>query len=194
MYSALCYQASQCSTPRLAPFCAGPIRTKIWDDLIRNAEPIADSGSLFAEHVQVAHALSVTEASKRSWFWEPEVIGKQVWKVSPQADLHATAVGRSALVERRKGLLHVMKEGPTARTLTLLHSQCHIMGVNEDSGKLWKCLNIYAITAQDILTIAERVLSLKGYSGTQSQAHWQNPGCQCLSARYLTGDFPQLMW
>ncbi|CAK0733234.1 hypothetical protein CVIRNUC_000245 [Coccomyxa viridis] len=59
----------------------GPIRTKIWDDLIRNAEPTADSGSLFAEHVQVAHALSVTEASKRSWFWEPEVIGKQVWKV-----------------------------------------------------------------------------------------------------------------
>ena len=77
---------------RLASFCAGPIRTKIWDDLIRNAEPIADSGSLFAEHVQVAHALSVTETSKRSWFWEPEVIGKQVWKVSPQADLHTAAV------------------------------------------------------------------------------------------------------
>ena len=81
------------STPRLAAFCAGPIRTKIWDDLIRNAEPIADSGSLFAEHVQVAHALSVSETSKRSWFWEPEVIGKHVWKVSPRADLHTTAVG-----------------------------------------------------------------------------------------------------
>ena len=101
MGTALCYQDLQCSTPRLASFCAGPIRTKIWDDLIRNAEPIADSGSLFAEHVQVAHALSVTEASKRSWFWEPEVIGKQVWKVSPLADLHATAVGWNALVRRR---------------------------------------------------------------------------------------------
>ena len=124
-----------CNVPRrdFASFCAGPIRTKIWDDLIRNAEPIADSGSLFAEHVQVAHALSVTEASKRSWFWEPEVIGKQVWKVSPQADLHATAVGRSALVERRNGLLHVMKEGPSARIPTLLNSQYHIMGVIEGS-------------------------------------------------------------
>ncbi|CAK0733227.1 hypothetical protein CVIRNUC_000244 [Coccomyxa viridis] len=59
----------------------GPIRTEIWDDLIRNAEPTADSGSLFAKHVQAAHALSVTETSKRSWFWEPEVVGKQVWKV-----------------------------------------------------------------------------------------------------------------
>ena len=109
--TALFHQDLLCSTPRLAAFCAGPIRTKIWDDLIRNAEPIADSGSLFAEHVQVAHALSVTETSKRSWFWEPEVIGKHVWKVSPLTGLHASAVGGNALVRRRKGLLDVMKGG-----------------------------------------------------------------------------------
>ena len=35
--------------------------------------------------------LSVTETSKRSWFWEPEVVGKHVWKVSPPASLHASA-------------------------------------------------------------------------------------------------------
>ena len=68
------------------------------------------------------------------------------------------------------------------------------MGVNKDSEKLWNLCNIYAITAQDILTIAERVLSLKGYSGVQSQAHWQSPGCECLSARYSTGGSPRLMW
>ena len=95
------HQGLPYSTPRHAAFCAGPIRTKLWDDLIRNAEPVADSGSLFAEHVQVAHALSVSETSKRSWFWEPEVIGKHVWKVSPLADLHASAVGWNALVRRR---------------------------------------------------------------------------------------------
>ena len=101
---------------RVATFCAGPIRTEIWDDLIHNAEPIADSGSLFAKHVQAAHALSVTETSKRSWFWEPEVVGKQVWKVTPLASLHALAVGCKGLIRRRKGLLHVMKGNPTTRT------------------------------------------------------------------------------
>ena len=82
----------------------------------RNAEPIADSGSPFAKHVQTAHALSVTETSKRSWFWEPEVVGNQVWKVTPLASLHALAVGWKGLIRRRKGLLHVMKGNPTTRT------------------------------------------------------------------------------
>ena len=94
---------------------AGPIRTEIWDDLIGNAEPVADSGSLFARHVQAAHALSVTETSKRSWFWEPEVVGKRVWKVSPLASLHASAIGWDHLGRRREGLLHVIKGGPTTR-------------------------------------------------------------------------------
>ena len=83
-------------------FCTGPIRTEIWDDLIRNAEQVADSGSLFAGHVQTAHALSVTETSKRSWFWEPEVVGKHVWKVSPLASLHAPAVEQNAQVTKRR--------------------------------------------------------------------------------------------
>ena len=77
--------------------CTGPIRTEIWDDLIRNAEPVANSGSLFAGHVQAAHALSVTETSKRSWFWEPKVVGKQVWKVSLLADLHCSRMKCSEL-------------------------------------------------------------------------------------------------
>ena len=133
MGTALCYRDLRCSMQRLASFCAGPIRTKIWDDLIRNAEPIADSGSLFAEHVQVAHALSVTETSKRSWFWEPEVIGKQVWKVSPQADLHTAAVRTQRPGWKKKRAPACHKEGPIARIPTLLQRQYHIMGVNEDS-------------------------------------------------------------
>ncbi len=95
--------------------CTGPIRTEIWDDLIGNAEPVADSGSLFARHVQAAHALSVTETSKRSWFWEPEVVGKRVWKVSPLASLHAPAVEWDDLGRSREGLLHVRKGGATTR-------------------------------------------------------------------------------
>ena len=91
--TALPHRALLCALQRLVAFCTGPIRTEIWDDLIRNAEPVADSGSLFAGHVQTAHALSVTETSKRSWFWEPEVVGKHVWKVSPLASLHASSVG-----------------------------------------------------------------------------------------------------
>ena len=116
--TALFHQDLPCSTPRLAAFCAGPIRTKIWDDLIRNAEPIANSGSLFAEHVQVAHALSVTETSKRSWFWEPEVIGKQVWKVSPLAGLHAPAVGWNDPVRRTKGSCMSLREVYCKDTVT----------------------------------------------------------------------------
>ena len=119
-------------------YCAGPIRTEIWHDLIRNAEPVANSASLFAGQVQTAHALSVTEASKRSWFWEPEVIGKYVWKVSLMADLHAPAVGSHALIRRREGLLHVMKVGSThEHGLALL-----ISGSRIAIGLLWMSMNI----------------------------------------------------